>query len=136
MNIQEFIDNVSDKVVDYLRENKTQDMQEVKNIISLHFSDGLIKAFYNEDEEIVNEMERLTREKVSVYSSSKRNAEINARLMKLAQRRKAIRINSAEARDAKTLVRMIRFLKANAPLVLAAFYEQEPKEKPFKKVIV
>ena len=136
MNIQEFIDNVSEKIVDYLRDNKTQDMQEVRNIISLHFSDGLIKAFYNEDEEIVNEMERLTIERASVYSSSKRNAEINARLMKLSQRRKAIRINSAEARDAKKLVRMIRFLKANAPLVLDAFYDQEPKDKPFKKVNV
>lgn len=134
MNIQEFIDNVSDKVVDYLRDNKIQDMQEVRNIISLHFSEGLIKAFHKEDEEIVNEMARLIEERDSSYSSSRKNAEINARLMKLSQKRKTIRINAAEARDAKTLVRMIRFLKANAPLVLNAFYEQEPKEKPFKKI--
>ena len=130
------MDNVSDKVVDYLRDNKTQDMQEVRNIISLHLSDGLIKAFHNEDEEIVNEMARLIEERDSSYSSSRKNAEINARLMRLSQKRKAIRINSAEARDAKQLVRMIRFLKVNAPLVLNAFYEQEPKEKPFKKIVI
>lgn len=50
--MQEFIDEVSDKIIEYLRDNKTQDMQEVRNIISLHFSEGLVKVFYDEEAEL------------------------------------------------------------------------------------
>ena len=132
--IQEFIDKVSDKIVDYLRENKTQDMQEVKHIISLHFSDGLDNMFYGEDERIVAKMEELTKERAAVYTSSKRNAQINAELMKLSQQRKNIRKKAAEVKDASQFVRLIRFLRHNYSDVLDAFYENEPKQKPFRKL--
>lgn len=49
MNVQEFVDNVSDRIVDYLRDNKTQDMQEVRNIISIHLSHGLLSVLRNEE---------------------------------------------------------------------------------------
>lgn len=131
--IQDFIDNVSDKVIDYLRENKTQDMQEVKHIISLHFSDGLDNMLHGEDEKIVAKMEELTKEMTAIYTSSKRNAQINAELMKLSQQRKNIRKKAAEIKDASQFVRLIRFLRNNHSNILDAFYENEPKQKPFKK---
>lgn len=42
--MKRFIDNVSDKVIEYLCDNKTWDMHEVRNIISLHLSQGLEKS--------------------------------------------------------------------------------------------
>ena len=134
MNMQEFIDNVSDRIVDYLRDNKTQDMQEVRNIIALHFTDGLSQVFYSEDDEIVKKMTKLIKERDSVYISSRRNAEINAELLKLSQKRKMIRKKAAEIKDASQFVRLIRYLRKNASDLLDSFYETEPKQEPFKKL--
>ena len=136
MKIQEFMDNVSDKVVDYLRDNKTQDMQEVRNIISLHLSDGLTQALYDEDETIVRKMEALIKERDTIYKSGKRNAEINAELLKLSQKRKSIRKKASEAMDARQCVRLIKFLRHNYSEILDEFYETEPKKEPFKKVAI
>ena len=134
MNIQEFIDSVSNKIVDYLRETKMQDMQEVRNIISLHFSDGLTKVFYSEDEEIVRKMEALIKERDTIYRSRRRNKEINAELLTLSQRRKVIKKRASEAMDARQCVRPIKFLRHNYSTILDEFYETEPKKEPFKKL--
>lgn len=134
MNIQEFIDNVSDKIVEYLRDNKIQDMQEVRNLISLHFSDGITQLFYNEDEHIVRKMESLIRERDTIYKSPKRNSEINAELLKLSQKRKSIKLKAHETRDARTFISLLQWLRENHPSILDAFNETQPKAKPFAKI--
>ena len=134
MTIQEFINNVSDRIVDYLRDNKSQDMQEIRNIIALHFSDGLTQMFYDEDEMIVRKMESLIKERDTIYKSSKRNSEINAELLKLSQKRKSIKLKAHETRDARTFISLLRWLRVNHPDILDAFYETQPKTKPFAKL--
>ncbi len=134
MTIQEFINNVSDRIVDYLRDNKSQDMQEVRNIIALHFSDGLTQMFYDEDEMVVRKMELLIKERDTIYKSSKRNSEINAELLKLSQKRKSIKLKAHETRDARTFISLLRWLRVNHPDILDAFYETQPKTKPFAKL--
>lgn len=134
MNIQEFIDNVSDRIIDYLRDNKTQDMQEVRNLISLHFSDGIAQLFYDEDEYIVRQMEALIKVRDTLYKSSKRNSEINAELLRLSQKRKSIKKKAHETMDARDFVLLLQWMRQNHPDILDAFHETQPKKKPFAKV--
>lgn len=136
MNIQEFIDNVSGKVIDYLRDNKIQDMQEVRNLIALHFSDGITQLFYDEDEHIVRQMEKLTKERNTLYKSSKRNSEINAELLRLSQKRKSIKKRAHETMDARDFVLLLQWLRQNHPDILDAFHETQPKKKPFAKILL
>lgn len=134
MTIQEFINNVSDRIVDYLRDNKSQDMQEVRNIIALHFSDGLTQMFYDEDERIVRNMESLIKERDTIYKSSKRNSEINAELLNLSQQRKNIKKKAHETMDERDFVLLLQWLRKNHPDVLDAFHATQPKKKPFAKL--
>ncbi len=134
MTIQEFINNVSDRIVDYLRDNKSQDMQEVRNIIALHFSDGLTQMFYDEDERIVRKMESLIKERDTIYKSSKRNSEINAELLNLSQQRKNIKKKAHETMDERDFVLLLQWLRKNHPDVLDAFHATQPKKKPFAKL--
>jgi hypothetical protein len=134
-NLQEFIESVSDKVVEYLRDNKTQDMQEVRNIIALHFSSGLEKAFYDEEADLAKKMEELIAEQKSTYTSSRRNSEINSELLKLSQKRRSIRKKATEAMDAREFVVLKKWLRNNHSEILDVFYATQPKKEPFAKLL-
>lgn len=127
MNVKKFIDNVSDMIVDYLRDNKTQDMQEVRNIISIHFSHGLLNVLRNEEAELAAEQSKLIAEQRNGAISSKRNAQLNAMILELAQKRKAIRKASAMAQESGELFKLKGFLKENAPELLERFNEDFQK---------
>lgn len=132
MNVQEFVDNVSDRIVDYLRDNKTQDMQEVRNIISIHLSHGLLSVLRNEEAELAAEQSKLIAEQRNGAVSPKRNAQLNAMILELAQKRKAIRKASAMAQENGELFVLKGFLKENAPELLEQFYGMTGK-KDFQK---
>ena len=134
MTIHQFINNVSDKIIDYLRDNKTQDMQEVRNIIALHFSQGLIDVFYDEEAEIAKMVESLQREQKYGYTSPKRNSEINAELLRLSQRRKAIRKRASEAMDENEAKYVRKLLKEKSPEIYDEIYKSIPMKKPFIKL--
>ena len=134
MTIHQFINNVSDKIIDYLRDNKTQDMQEVRNIIALHFSQGLIDVFYDEEAEIAKMVESLQREQKYGCTSPKRNSEINAELLRLSQRRKAIRKRAYEAMDENEAKYVRKLLKEKSPEIYDEIYKSIPMKKSFIKL--
>lgn len=134
MTIHQFINNVSDKIIDYLRDNKTQDMQEVRNIIALHFSQGLIDVFYDEEAEIAKMVESLQREQKYGCTSPKRNSEINAELLRLSQRRKAIRKRASEAMDENEAKYVRKLLKEKSPEIYDEIYKSIPMKKSFIKL--
>lgn len=132
--LQEFIDEVSDKIIEYLRDNKTQDMQEVRNIISLHFSEGLIKVFYDEEAELAMKVQKLQEEQKYCYTSPRRNAEINAELLELSRKRKAIRKRTYDALDDNEAKRVRILLKEKSPELYEEIYKSIPLKKPFVKI--
>ena len=97
--MRRFIDNVSDKVIDYLCDNKTWDMHEVRNIISLHLSQGLEKVLRSEEQVLADKQAALIAERTHPKTTSRRNAQINVELLKLSQGRKAIRSRIMQAQD-------------------------------------
>ncbi len=132
--LQEFIMSVSDRIIEYLRDNKSQDMQEIRNIISLHFSDGLEKFFYDEEAELAKQVEALIAEQKSVYTSGRRNSEINSELLRLSQKRRSIRKKAVEVMDAREFVVLKKWLRDNHSEILDNFYETQPKKKPFARL--
>lgn len=132
--LQEFIMSVSDRIIEYLRDNKSQDMQEVRNIISLHFSDGLEKFFYDEEAELAKRVEALIAEQKSVYTSGRRNSEINSELLRLSQKRRSIRKKAVEVMDAREFIVLKKWLRDNHSEILDNFYETQPKKKPFARL--
>ena len=134
MTIHQFINNVSDKIIDYLRDNKTQDMQEVRNIIALHFSQGLIDVFYDEEAEIAKKVESLQREQKYGCTSPKRNAEINAELLRLSQQRKAVRKRAAQAMDENEARYVRKLLKEKYPEMYDEIYKSIPMKESFIKL--
>lgn len=109
-------------------------MQEVRNIIALHFSQGLIDVFYDEEAEIAKMVESLQREQKYGYTSPKRNSEINAELLRLSQRRKAIRKRASEAMDENEAKYVRKLLKEKSPEIYDEIYKSIPMKKPFIKL--
>ena len=132
--MKQFADMVSDKVIEYLRDAKTQDMKEVRNIISLHFSQGLDQALRNEEAELAARQAELIAEQRRCYNSPKRNAEINAQLLDLARQRKATRKASCQAQENGDLFKLKGFLRERAPELLEEFYTTIPKREKFTKL--
>lgn len=132
--MRKFIDNVSDRVVEYLRDNKTWDMQEVRNIISLHLSQGIEKVLRSDEADLAAKQASLIAEQRKCYTSSRRNAEINAEVLRLSQQRKAIRKIVGQAQDESELVLLKAYLRNNAPELLQEFYTTIPQRQKFAKV--
>ncbi|MBR5835187.1 MAG: hypothetical protein IKY66_03390 [Bacteroidales bacterium] len=129
-----FIDSVSDRIIEYLTDNRTWDMREVRNIISLHFSQGMEKILRSEEAELAAEQEKLIAEQRKCYTSSRRNAEINAELLKLSRKRKAIRMRVGQAQDESELALLKKYLRQNDPELLERFYTTIPKRQRFAKI--
>lgn len=109
-------------------------MQEVRNIIALHFSQGLIDVFYDEEAEIAKMVESLQREQKCGCVNPKRNSEINAELLRLSQRRKAIRKRASEAMDENEAKCVRKLLKEKSPEIYDEIYKSIPMKKPFIKL--
>ena len=109
-------------------------MQEVRNIIALHFSQGLIDVFYDEEAEIAKMVESLQREQKSGCTSPKRDSEINAELLRLSQRRKAIRKRASEAMDENEAKYVRKLLKEKSQELYDEIYKSIPMKKPFIKL--
>lgn len=132
--MRKFIDNVSDRVVEYLRDNKTWDMQEVRNIISLHLSQGIEKVLRSDEADLAAKQASLIAEQRKCHTSSRRNAEINAEVLRLSQQRKAIRKIVGQVQDESELVLLKAYLRNNAPELLQEFYTTIPQRQKFAKV--
>lgn len=132
--MKKFIDKVSDQVVDYLRDNKTWDMQEVRNIISLHLSRGIEKMLRSEEQKLADRQAALIAERTHPMTTSRRNAQINAELLTLSQERKAIRLRVAQAQDESELALLKKYLRKHNPDLLQEFYNTIPKRQKFAKI--
>lgn len=132
--MKRFIDNVADKVIEYLCDNKTWDMHEVRNIISLHLSQGLEKVLRSEEQVLADKQAALIAERTHPKTTSRRNAQINAELLKLSQGRKAIRSRILQAQDESELVLIKKYLRGHAPDILQDFYKTIPQRQKFAKI--
>lgn len=84
--------------------------------------------------ELAMKVQKLQEEQKYCYTSPRRNAEINAELLELSRKRKAIRKRTYDALDDNEAKRVRILLREKSPELYEEIYKSIPLKKPFVKI--
>lgn len=108
--LESFFSDCSANIIQYIKESSLVNLQEIENIIKMHFSYGFIDALRREDSSITEHLFDLLKEQASTKTDRFRRKKLQAEIQNVSQQRKTIRRAISDAEEHQEYMKFKKYI--------------------------
>lgn len=135
MNIEQFIDTCTERVIACITESKILDLDSIRRSVRAELSIGLNDVLRNEETELSYKQRKLMLELENWAITRERKRQINIEIQQIADKRKSLRFQASKLTNHQHYTQLRIFLKEHGQSdLLSDFDNTIGRTEPFSKI--